>query len=248
MYSHIIKVINKIRTEIIMKKLILFILLLNITVNTNAALLDNSGYTTDTDTLLDWLDLSSTANIQYSSVATFFDTIEGGGWRYATSNEVANLFSISFVGYYDTVSNGYSLSTDGAYANQGADVATFQNLFGTVTIGATTSSYGLYEDENNILRMMGANSVTDGSTTVISSNFNGDYNLYRDTPLPAFGTYLVRTNITIDTDGDGIPDSTDPCIFNASNNCAAANVLETSSIYLLMIGLFGLISINRNKS
>lgn len=56
--------------------------------------IDNGNYTTDTLSGLDWLDVTETVGLSYNSVSAQFGN--GGtyeGWRYATSDEVAQLVS-----------------------------------------------------------------------------------------------------------------------------------------------------------
>jgi hypothetical protein len=78
-------------------------------------------------------------------------------WRFASNEEVEDLFGQLFVGYYDTYSGGYSRNTAGAYANQSADVNAFEALFGPGCIcGSQTWNMGLYKDEDEIVRVMGS--------------------------------------------------------------------------------------------
>ena len=54
----------------------------------NAAIIDNGSYTTDTESGLDWLDVTLSINRSYSDVSSQFGS--GGdfeGWRYATGIE-----------------------------------------------------------------------------------------------------------------------------------------------------------------
>ena len=63
---------------------------------TNATIVDNGIYTTDTNTGLDWLDVTETVNLSYNYVTSQLGT--GGayeGWRYATGNEFNQLVHIA---------------------------------------------------------------------------------------------------------------------------------------------------------
>jgi hypothetical protein len=60
----------------------------------NAAIIDNDWYTTDTESGLDWLDVTETVGMSYNIV--FAQLVTGGtyeGWRYATGDEVNTLVS-----------------------------------------------------------------------------------------------------------------------------------------------------------
>jgi len=148
----------------------------------NAALIDNGTYTTDDVTGLEWLDLSITDAQAYSSAETL-----NSGWRYATNAEVVNLFETMFDGYYDTNLTSYSSrSFDGAYADQQEDVARFQELFG-LTHDIThyegrydQGSYGMYRDEDGILRFLGAFDQTDENEIFATSVLGTEYYLNYD--------------------------------------------------------------------
>jgi len=71
--------------------------------NVHAALIDNGIFTTDTETGLDWLDLTETANLSYDYVSTQLG--QGGifqGWSLASIAQVETLFNAAGgVGPYD---------------------------------------------------------------------------------------------------------------------------------------------------
>lgn len=67
--------------------------LVSVSFNTSAELIDNGFYTTDTETGLDWLDLTQSTNRSWSDVTSQFSV--GGdfeGWRYAQLGEVITLY------------------------------------------------------------------------------------------------------------------------------------------------------------
>lgn len=80
----------------------------------NAAIVDNGSYTTDTDSGLDWLDLTATAGMSYNQVSAQLGS--GGsleGWTYASRAQVGALWS-AFGGdanYY----NGFSTQNNGLF-------------------------------------------------------------------------------------------------------------------------------------
>ena len=75
-----------------MKKLITVFLFIGYIQSTQATLIDNGNFTTDTVAGFDWLDMSKTVGRSYLDVSSHFG--EGGdfyGWRYATTFEVSGL-------------------------------------------------------------------------------------------------------------------------------------------------------------
>ena len=76
------------------KSVLLTVILLVFSINTNAALIDKGIYTTDTSSGLDWLDLTETSGLSYRNVSSELGA--GGiydGWVYATSSQVVTLWS-----------------------------------------------------------------------------------------------------------------------------------------------------------
>jgi hypothetical protein len=171
--------------------------------NVSAALVDNDTYTTDAVSGLHWLDLTATADMSMFDAEAAYD-----GWRLATNSEVEDLFGQLFDGYYDTSANGYSSSSDGAYADQSQDVAAFHALFG---LNAATSlhqtTYGFYFDEDNLIRAMGANlRLSSSVTNILGLEHTSSYPNYDDTfTSVSHGTYLVYAS-------SGTPGSTSPVV------------------------------------
>ena len=61
-------------------------------VSANAVLIDHGTYTTDTQTGLDWLDITATANRSYNEISQLFDSGEEfQGFRYASVNDFITL-------------------------------------------------------------------------------------------------------------------------------------------------------------
>ena len=177
-------------------------------ISTSASLIKNRNASTgllqvtDTDSGLDWLSLRYTRGYSYKDALTV-----SSGWRYAKNTEVESLFNTLFIGYYDTNPDGYSLSTEGAYSDQFYDTFTMWQNFGhTASFYSTTDqkfagSFGLYEDENNVLRVMGAAYETsetsereDAASYILGTSNIGSYETYRYSSdlSQTFGTYLVR--------------------------------------------------------
>lgn len=176
-------------------KLVIIATVVMISISANAALIENGSYTTDTETRLDWLDLSITDNQSYVVAATL-----NPEWRYATNSEVENLFGQLFDGYYDTHQFNYSSSNDGAvYSDQESDVNNFISLFGeTKANDFNIISLGFYEDEDDVLRWIGVTKdIGDTPSTLVyglESSFGAE--VYReDFNNNSAGVLMVRASI-----------------------------------------------------
>ncbi len=73
---------------------VLFISLFVVSFNTQAALVDNGVFTSDTVTESDWLDLTETANESYDTVAgRIAPAGDLFGWSFATGSQLLGLFN-----------------------------------------------------------------------------------------------------------------------------------------------------------
>jgi len=164
-----------------------------VSANSYAALTDNGVFTTDTNSQLDWLDLSATAGQSYNSALATLDPAEG--WRYATNTEIESIFLSLFIGYSDTNSDGTSSSVNSlSSSTQNSDVIRFLDLFGiTFATFGVSESLGYYLDENGILRVMGAQyNSWDNNSTVFGLSFSGGFVADR---ADGMGTFLVRSSV-----------------------------------------------------
>jgi hypothetical protein len=178
-----------------MRKLLAAAALAVISCNAGAALVDSGSYTTDTDQGLDWLDLSETAGMSYTEALA-----ANSSYRLATNSEVEAMFATAFDGYYDTSVNGYSVFSDGAYADQWEDAQNFELLFGNSETGGYSGnyySYGMYQDEDETWRMMGVYADDDYYNTVYGLEFTNEYGTRASVGHSAFGVYLVRATIPV---------------------------------------------------
>ena len=152
-----------------------------------AALLDNGGYTTDTESGLDWLDENLTAGLTFTEATTRYS-----GWRPATNAEVEDLFAKAFDGFVATRADGTSYGTDaGVYPDHQVDATNFRDLFGTHDDDERLS-WGMYEDEDGILRQIGvnwglSNSLIYGPEHTASQEYRRDW-----ANSSTSGTLLVR--------------------------------------------------------
>lgn len=77
-----------------MKKIIVALLLFGITQGAHAILIDHDSYTTDTETRLDWLDLTITDGLPLLWAIALVDNMEQG-WRMALPSEVETLAEVN---------------------------------------------------------------------------------------------------------------------------------------------------------
>ena len=92
----------------LVKKIISVTTLAIATSTATAAFIDHNTYLTDTDSGLDWLDVTESVNMSYDYVSSQFST--GGqfeGWRYATGDE----FNALLAGLTGIVNNGWIYPT-----------------------------------------------------------------------------------------------------------------------------------------
>tara|TARA_B100000949_G_C14279325_1_gene451090 strand:- start:1240 stop:1899 length:660 start_codon:yes stop_codon:yes gene_type:complete len=174
--------------------------------------------TLDTETGIEWLDISETAGYNLNEISALI--AEGGeleGWRMPTQTEVTNLFMMLFDG---NISSGENNSS--SYASQ---IANLHDFFGYTSYKETANydrAYGLYRrDDNGEIRMAG----TRGSSIVF---INYDHAVYSDTYTNAvYGTWLV-------SDGGTTMSSINNPALNANNPASPYRVPVEG------IGLFGL--------
>lgn len=93
--------------------LIGLILLFVVSLNTSAKLIDNNTFTTDTESGLDWLDVTSSVNLSFEYVSSQLST--GGefeGWSYATNDQFKTLASNYFATTLITEGSKYFTTDD----------------------------------------------------------------------------------------------------------------------------------------
>ena len=173
-------------------KLVSSIIALVLSTNIHAALIDNGNYTTDDVNNLDWLDLTYTDGIAYTPALSAASEVEGGGWSYATEQQITSLWNQAFGTDWTLNSAGYLSSTE--YT---VEVDRFYSLFGeTVSTATVYYSAGLFEDDNGNLRLIAAGRVINtGLNKMYGPNYTGIYDAYREAPNTSLGTFLVRTTV-----------------------------------------------------
>ena len=117
-----------------MKKLLMILLMLSFIQSAQAVIIDNGTYTTDTDSGLDWLDVTASVNQSYNYVSSQFGVgNEYEGWRYASGDEFDQLVS-HWVGF------NISRNVAGQYFHAEGEIDGFATVFGS-TIDAYYLQY-----------------------------------------------------------------------------------------------------------
>jgi hypothetical protein len=116
--------------------------------NAQAIIIDHGGYLSDTESGLDWLDVTSSTNLSYNYVSSQFGV--GGqfeGWRYASRNELNELV-------YQATGWQACAGTDCGYNKTPNDLHNLMLMLGitsTYTSGVVDSvenTYGILNDLN----------------------------------------------------------------------------------------------------
>jgi len=160
--------------------------------NVNAALIDNGNYTTDDVNQLDWLDLSYTEGVSYTDATSVADTVEGGGWTYATDAQVTSMWGQIFSSDWIPTASGNITST--AYTEE---VDTFTEMFGVLENHPDYSgTLGWFRDDASILRLMGVVNYLDPDAPdeMLGPDYTANFNSVQGGVGNA-GTYLVRTSV-----------------------------------------------------
>mgnify|MGYP003666827687 FL=1 len=133
----------KISTRKLIKKIIITTVMSMPVFNVQSAIIDYDTYFSDTETGLNWLDVTATVNRSYNDIASQFDA--GGefdGWRYATKSEFTALLSnwtgVSPNDSGRTMTTGTTPSVDGLV-----------ELFGSTLDSAWTARFGQTWDSLN---------------------------------------------------------------------------------------------------
>lgn len=152
-------------------------------VSANAALIDNGTTTTDTDTGLEWLDLTETLGLSYAgALASSFVTVDG--YRSATSLEVIELFGNAGVGTLDNLAR----EIDFAGASQLVDLlgCTLAPAVCVTTSNPIGTGYAEWLPGTGRRALYRTDSINGGrgAATVQSS--------FLTSADPAIGTFLVR--------------------------------------------------------
>jgi hypothetical protein len=153
----------------------------------------------DKETGLVWLDLDLTAGQNFDLVGSSFS-----GWELPNYMQVENLLEKAFPDIVFSGSLGLPNNFEENCANTTLCFSTateWQNLFGSVEgiPSFQTYSYGLYRDEQGILRMGGSFRNGSGSANRYGVEFSVDYGqnyqqVFDNEGFANFGAFLVQTD------------------------------------------------------
>lgn len=158
--------------------------------------------TLDTETGIEWMDLSETDGMSINTVLSM--TSSGGkfeGWRLPTDDEVLTLFDAAFTGTFVTSAN----TSARKFKEQ---ILAFHELFG-YTSHNIDRAYGLYEKEDGAVKMIGVRN----NETIYFEHPDSSYSTAYTNSL--YGVFLV-------SDG-GVT-------FSSINN-PALNIMNANSPY-----------------
>ncbi|MDQ8183179.1 VPDSG-CTERM sorting domain-containing protein [Pelagicoccus sp. SDUM812005] len=172
------------------KKTLLALALAFSSFQAQAVLIDNGDYTTDTETGLDWLDMSFTIGKTYNDVLSATTGGSLSGWRFATTSEFDALIS-SAVG---------SIYTPTASGNDSSILVQMQNLvslLGYTYSWTTTSEYTVgFVDSSSLsfadARQFGYNNPN--GFVRPASNTNWDASKDDDVFSSYRGSFLLRSS------------------------------------------------------
>lgn len=231
----------KISTSKLIKKIILTTLVSIPTYSAQAAIIDYNTYFTDTDTGLNWLDVTATVNRSFNDISSQLSVGgEFAGWRYATKNEFNSLLTnwtgIAALDNSRTVTTGTTPSVDGLVELFGSTLDTAWNA----RFGQTWDSYNGYEEGMGIDFTLGILSETnnpiqgqrqvaaiwDNENNGQSSDFfnSSHRQVFLDDARIDIGSYLVQGQSSS----------------NAGSGSDATAVAEPKTVLLFGLGLLGL--------
>jgi len=201
-----------------MKKLFAVALFLGMTQNANATIVDYGAYLTDTDTGLDWLDVTASQGRTFNDVSSQFGA--GGdfeGWQYATGNQFNTLVS-NYVGLATPITTTEKFihvegAIDGLVNLLGSTIdkwyldyfgMTYDEAKGYVEGEGLDYTAGIIIDVYNVQPLSTAYQVAmiwDYDIGLLTSDYTRTYN--SNIPDYAYnvgwGSYLVRSSVGVPT-------------------------------------------------
>lgn len=179
-------------------KIVLFTLLFSLSHVAHANLVNWDAFSSgdglavkDQSTGLIWLDLSQSAGLSYIDAGTKFE-----GWGYAGYEVVEALLNKALPSIVTNVSQNFQQRCPNT-TKCFSEALEWQTLFGS-TIGARsyqTHSFGLYQDQNRVLRMGGSYLNGSGSANLYGTEFNVDYTTrYTNSTDSLFSTFLIKNS------------------------------------------------------
>ena len=140
--------------------------------------------TYDSNTGLEWLDLTVTANRTYNDISSLFDVGEEfEGWRYATSTELITLWN-SFGGN-DNFYSGYSVENKGLFSVIAPLMGDLRCNTGSCTIGTGRT---MWTTQDAFVSQMYGGNISQEYIQINQGNWGVDY------INSEFGSALVRVS------------------------------------------------------
>lgn len=201
----------------------LFVVLFLLVSPVHAALISSSDgtYTIDTVSGVEWLDLTYSVGYSRNDVLAAVGSSYGGGWGFASNAQIDDLFMTLFPDN-DLNATSRVVYTKPSSAVQHTQVALMNDLFGGGYSGDNVYSWGLFMDENELIRMMG--SYSDPRYSIVySPNVSGGYSgpFSADYSFELTGHYLVR------------------------NSSSGASVPVSSPVSMIALSLLGMLGLRR---
>lgn len=157
--------------------------------SSNAALIDNVTTTIDTNTGLEWLDLSLTFNTSYDQLAGGFGSYFASGYTHATQSQLCGFFGA----LGDTVTNCNSMSASATDAITPANADTLIGLL--LSPGSTyPDALGIF-DSGMVPTLLGDAGICASSNTGCSVGaqvFRNNDSLNSQAAADNIGHFLVR--------------------------------------------------------
>ncbi len=225
-----------------MKVVHIFFALLIINTPVNASIVNNGIYTTDTDTGLDWLDLTETKGLSVTNV--YSNYISSGNWRYASGDQLNQLI----FNYSGSVTNGYDSTDQPAHRIDGLiDLLGPTGNTGFQVFNNGHYIFGLLKEFTTELNCAGLSCIATNQSWVASMTHYAIDSITVDilgTPTTIALTDYSKTH-------DFKHDQTEPRADIGSfliRDTTSSSVPLPSAIWLLVSGLFAVFGISRRKS
>jgi len=219
---------NPFKRENMKKLLLALFFVVGITCHAGASIIDAGAYTRDTDTMVDWYDLTASVGISYNDmVVNLSDTnSQFYGWRHATISEITTLMTNAGISNFH-VYDGWNDTNDPTII---AAMDVLKDLLGQTGTNAAPRSDGMFDDEG----YGDPNRVGFAFVCVFTTTTWGTAKYIQD--------YFDVTIPYTDNSGSGSGD-----IGHWLVRDSIAPVPEPSTILLFSIGLLGITGISRRK-
>jgi CxxC motif-containing protein (DUF1111 family)/beta-glucanase (GH16 family)/predicted lipoprotein with Yx(FWY)xxD motif len=170
-------------------------------------LIDNGDTTIDTSSGLEWLDLTLTQGVSAQDLLAGFGGYITDGWAFATVEEVCALIAALGDETTNCIVGAAGMQMDPSNAK------ILVNLLGN-TLATGRGAYGMFDNIVGFPDNFGLACINDTATSCTGGSDSSWLTLNEwASGYQTVGSFLVRyvTDPVIDTDGDGVPDTSDQC-------------------------------------